>query len=61
MGRYRWLVLADGVLAQAALSAFHQGLPGSAGFALVCALAFGGWLLLSPLMRQERAGWLAPA
>jgi sugar phosphate permease len=26
-GRYRWLVLAVGVLAQAALSVFHQGLP----------------------------------
>lgn len=26
-GRYRWLVLAVGVVAQAALSAFHQGLP----------------------------------
>ncbi|HEX6348250.1 MAG TPA: MFS transporter [Candidatus Dormibacteraeota bacterium] len=26
-GQYRWLVLAVGVLAQAALSAFHQGLP----------------------------------
>jgi len=32
-----------------------------AGFALVCVLAFGGWVLLSPLAKQEQTGWLTPA
>ena len=55
-----WLFI-SGALAPIAFGAVVSALTWGAGFALVCVLAFGGWLLLSPLARHEQTGWLAQA
>jgi sugar phosphate permease len=55
-----WLFI-SGALAPIAFGAVVSALTWGAGFALVCVLAFGGWLLLSPLTRQEQTGWLTQA
>ena len=51
-----WLFI-SGALAPIAFGALVSALGWSAGFGLMCVLAFGGWLLLEPLRDQERTGW----
>jgi sugar phosphate permease len=55
-----WLFI-SGALGPILFGAVVTALNWSAGFVLVAVLALGGWLLLAPLARQERAGWVAPA
>lgn len=52
-----WLFI-SGAVAPIAFGAVAAALGWSAGFGLMCALAFAGWLLLAPLRRHERAGWV---
>jgi sugar phosphate permease len=55
-----WLFI-SGALGPILFGAVVTALSWSAGFVLVALLAFGGWALLAPLARQERAGWVPAA